>query len=103
MKESFFINLKPGVSVKHFIHRSNCPFLPDERNRVSLGSFRSAREALMDGRKYFTGTESCPFCSKDQDTNKEQHSSAELHGNHDHVTFCTLDSSWESAMFTTVN
>ena len=76
----FFINRKPGEIVKHRIHEGSCPLNHCPGNRVSIGTFPSARTALEYARYLYPGTRTCPFCFKEllPETKKTGHEWAGL-------------------------
>ena len=103
MKREFFINLRPGTVVKHRIHEKECPFNHDSENRISLGSFISAGEALAEAEKLFHGAMPCPFCSKEFYVRTAQKYSAGNRIKTVPVSFSSIMPAWESAFFSAVS
>ena len=47
------------------LHRSDCPFLPGPRNRLSMGNHRRVEHALVYARERFPVVHRCSFCCPD--------------------------------------
>jgi len=65
MATKFFICIRPGNDGSHTVHNENCPFLPEPYKRIFLGTFKSPRSAMEEGRKYCNSPVRCVFCSKE--------------------------------------
>lgn len=64
-KAKYFISIRPQTNEYHSVHKEDCPFLPEDGKRISLGSFESPSEALAEGHKYYGQSKCCLFCSKE--------------------------------------
>lgn len=74
MSSSYFVAIRPQSNEHHTIHKEGCPFMPDDRKRIFLGNFHSTFDALSAGKKHFSETDNCRFCS--QEHHHEVHSPA---------------------------
>jgi hypothetical protein len=99
MKKEYFVNLRPAAVVKHRIHEKKCPFNQNSVNMMSLGSFKSAGEALTEAEKLFHGVMPCPFCLKDFKERKVQKFSSGNRNNQVPASFSSITPTWESALF----
>jgi hypothetical protein len=61
--KKYFIATRPQTNEYHSVHKEDCPFLPEEGKRKSLGSFERPGEALSEGKKHFKQSKCCLFCS----------------------------------------
>jgi hypothetical protein len=66
MLTTYFIAIRPRSNEHHTIHRIGCPFMPDDEKRIYLGDFISSHDALSAGKRHFRKSDTCRFCSKDQ-------------------------------------
>lgn len=66
MNIEYFLSVRPGTDEFHSIHKESCPFLDYNKNKILLGNFRSAAEALCEGQKHYIKTKCCSFCSKEE-------------------------------------
>jgi hypothetical protein len=103
MKKEYFVNLRPAAVVKHRIHEKECPFNHNSGNRISLGSFISAGEALAEAEKLFHGAMPCPFCSKELIAVSDQNYSYGNRKNPVPASFSSIMPTWESALFSVVS
>ena len=68
----YFIRSRPDSRGRFVIHSENCPFGPDEDQRVNLGDFQSAEEILNSiGEKYGYQV-FCPFCLREESKMRNQ-------------------------------
>jgi hypothetical protein len=65
MEAKYFISLRSLLRGISYLHREDCPFLPDEEHRACLGSFTSAVIAAKEARIHFRNTGCCAFCAKE--------------------------------------
>jgi len=61
----YYLAVRPQTNKIHPVHKEGCPFMPDDKNRIYLGTFQSEAEAGVEGRKYITKSCSCLFCAKE--------------------------------------
>lgn len=60
----YFVNRNPQAGGEHEVHRLGCPArLPDEENRLYLGVFLSAAEAVEAASTHFRLVDGCAYCS----------------------------------------
>jgi hypothetical protein len=60
--DSYYISLKPDIKGNHLVHRLWCPFVPDRRERLSLGKFINAEEAGEMAGRFIAKPGRCIFC-----------------------------------------
>ena len=61
----YYVAVRPQTNELHTVHKEGCPFMPDDKKRIFLGSFISGDDAAQESQKYFFGINKCQFCSKD--------------------------------------
>jgi hypothetical protein len=71
MATKYYVGLKQRTNAIHPVHTEGCPFIPEKEKRIYLGEFRSAQEAILEGRHYFSMADGCPFCCKKQDVHEK--------------------------------
>lgn len=59
----YYVNKNAQSNGDHEVHESNCEYLPDQDNRIFLGSFESCFEAVKEARKHYTKVDGCFYCS----------------------------------------
>lgn len=64
--DKYFVRIKPQLNGANAVHKENCPFLDDIKLKKYLGEFVSGCDAISEAKKYFSRTESCSFCTKEQ-------------------------------------
>jgi hypothetical protein len=65
MVAKYYVAIRPQTNKHHAVHKEDCPFLPDDGKRIYLGVFNSDQDALGEGKRYFSRTKCCLFCSPD--------------------------------------
>lgn len=65
MLTTYFVAIRPQSNEHHTVHKEGCPFMPDDSKRIYLGDFSSSGDALNAGKRHFTKSDSCRFCSQD--------------------------------------
>jgi hypothetical protein len=73
MAAKYFVGVNAQTNDHHAVHKEGCPFLPEERKRIYLGEFRCGSEAIREGRRYFSRTKGCLFCSKEKNRNEKNY------------------------------
>lgn len=72
MAAKFFVVIRPQVNDNHAVHKEGCPFLPDDKKRIYLGVFASAKDAVKESHRHFNKTNGCIFCSKEHKVVEEK-------------------------------
>jgi len=62
----YYVDVKSRSNNYHLVHKEGCPFLPEKEKRIYLGVNTSAGNALDEARSYFTKSECCRFCLKEE-------------------------------------
>jgi hypothetical protein len=62
-KEEYFVNRNSQINGKHEVHKESCFFLSIEKNRISLGLFCNAQDALKKAKEIYPAAEVCSFCT----------------------------------------
>jgi hypothetical protein len=68
MTEKYFIAVRPQLNGNHSVHKDNCPFLPEYGKRKYLGQFTDPNDALNEGKKHYSSSHNCLFCTKKQES-----------------------------------
>ena len=72
MIAKYYLALRPQTDEHHAVHRDGCPFLPDYKKRIYLGTFNSGQDAVREGKRHFIKTNSCQFCSREHKVHDEK-------------------------------
>jgi hypothetical protein len=67
MDTKYYVAMRAQINENHAVHKEGCPFLPDDKKRIYLGEFGSGADALIEGHRHFSRTNSCIFCSEEHD------------------------------------
>lgn len=59
----YYVNRNAQENGDHEVHVAGCSWLPNERNRVSLGNHPTCRSAVREARRHFPQANGCAFCS----------------------------------------
>lgn len=59
----YFVNKKPQAGGEHEIHREGCTYMPEENNKMFLGSFSNCYEAVEEAKKFYISVDGCFYCS----------------------------------------
>ena len=83
MVAKYYLAIRPQTNEHHAVHKEDCPFLPNDKKRIYLGMFGSGKDALKEGQKHFSRTNSCRFCIKEPqpERNKALFSGTDIDGN----------------------
>ena len=60
--ERYYVNKHAQATGEHEVHTGSCSYLPEEDNRIYLGSFSNCKEALEDARKHYSDVDGCCYC-----------------------------------------
>jgi len=61
----YYVNKNAQLTGEHEVHTSTCPYLPDQNNRLYLGTFYSCNDAIVEAKKYYSNVDGCFYCSKE--------------------------------------
>lgn len=59
----YYLNRNAQTTGEHEVHESNCFRMPEPQNRIYLGYFSNANEAVREARKYYDNVDGCYYCS----------------------------------------
>jgi len=62
---NYYVNKNAQSTGEHEVHTSTCPYLPDDKNRLYLGSFYNCKDAVTEAKKYYSNVDGCFYCSKE--------------------------------------
>ena len=63
---NYCVNIKAQDNGDHEVHREDCQYWPDERNRLHLGGFMNCEPAVKKAKEiYPTTANGCYWCSRD--------------------------------------
>lgn len=68
----FYVDVKPRTNNYHIVHREGCPFLPEKEKRICLGANFKAQYALSEAKSYFSKSECCRFCMKEEQKERKE-------------------------------
>lgn len=58
----YYVNKNEQPTGEHEVHKLSCSHLPEERNRIYLGSFSSCSEAVREAKKHYDNVDGCKYC-----------------------------------------
>lgn len=61
----YYLNKNAQPSGEHEVHKDGCHRMPELQNRIYLGYFLNAKDAVREARKYFENVDGCYYCSED--------------------------------------
>ena len=59
----YYVDRDEQENGDHEIHTVDCYFLPSAENRLYLGNFTRAQDALLTAKKYYLTSNGCIHCS----------------------------------------
>ena len=62
---SYYVNKNIQPTGEHEVHKEGCHRMPELQNRVYLGYFSNAIDAVREARRYYTKVDGCYYCSND--------------------------------------
>lgn len=61
----YYINRNAQPTGEHEVHKEGCYRMPELQNRIYLGYFPNANDAVREARKYFNKVDGCYYCSQE--------------------------------------
>ena len=62
MTHYYYVDTQRRYHDSHIVHISGCKYLPRHDNRLFLGSFYTASDAIKQARKYYPAAFGCSDC-----------------------------------------
>lgn len=62
---NYYVNKNAQPTGEHEVHQSNCSHLPDEENKLFLGSFDNCHAAIRKAKEHYTNVDGCYYCSNE--------------------------------------
>ncbi len=62
---SYYVNKNIQPTGEHEVHKEGCHRMPELQNRVYLGYFSNAIDAVREARRYYTNVDGCYYCSNE--------------------------------------
>jgi hypothetical protein len=59
----YFLNKRSLPECGYLVHEENCPFLPEENDRLYLGNYNSGHDAISAARKIIPKANLCYYCN----------------------------------------
>lgn len=59
----YYVNRNAQPTGEHEVHKEGCYRMPELQNRIYLGYFLNANDAVIEARKYFNKVDGCYYCS----------------------------------------
>jgi hypothetical protein len=103
MVAKYYVAMRPQTNEHHSVHKEDCPFLPEDGRRIYLGIFQSPEDALEEGRKYFSRSDSCLFCSKERLPKNKKPVVSGMQVAENFISSDGLTITWESVLQCSVN
>ena len=64
----YYVNKNEQSNGDHEVHKESCEYLPEEKNRISLGEFENCKEAIRRARMFYEQVNGYVYCSKEWHT-----------------------------------
>ena len=61
----YYVNKNAQSTGEHEVHKEGSYRMPDLQNRIFLGYFLYAIDAVREARRYFNNVDGCYYCSKE--------------------------------------
>ena len=61
----YYVNRNTQPTGEHEVHKECCYRMPELQNRLYLGYFSNANDAVIEARKYFREVDGCYYCSNE--------------------------------------
>ena len=103
MYKKYYVGIRAHTKGFHSVHDEECPFLPEKEKRIYLGVFEYPEDAVVESKKYFGWSNTCPFCSKERLSQKSLHEDFVLEPAGNFISSDRLCISRENSMFCSVN
>jgi len=62
---NYYVNKNTDAQGDHEVHTGDCPWLPKEENRISLGYFFNCKGAVEKAKEYYSNVNGHKHCSED--------------------------------------
>ena len=63
--ERYYVNTNAQSTGEHEVHKDGCHKMPELQNRIYLGYFSDAKEAVSGARRYFSNVDGCYYCASE--------------------------------------
>ena len=63
--ERYYVNTNAQSTGEHEVHKDGCHKMPELQNRIYLGYFSDAKEAVSEARRYFSNVDGCYYCASE--------------------------------------
>ena len=63
--ERYYVNTNAQSTGEHEVHKDGCHRMPELQNRIYLGYFSDAKEAVSEARRYFSNVDGCYYCASE--------------------------------------
>jgi hypothetical protein len=60
---AYYVNKKAQSTGEHEVHKSDCSYLPELKNRKYLGEFYRCQDAIIEAKKNYDNVDGCFYCS----------------------------------------
>ena len=61
----YYVNTNAQSTWEHEVHKDGCHRMPEPQNRIYLGYFSDAKEAVREARRYFSNVDGCYYCASE--------------------------------------
>ena len=63
--ERYYVNTNAQSTGEHEVHKDGCHRMQELQNRIYLGYFSDAKEAVSEARRYFSNVDGCYYCASE--------------------------------------
>ncbi len=59
----YYVNKQAQSNGDHEVHKRDCSYMPNEKNRDFLGSFNNCTGAVKEAKRHYKQSNGCYYCS----------------------------------------
>ena len=61
--DKYYVNKRAQANGDHEVHKSGCSYMPNQENRLYLGTFSGCAGAVKEAKKHYAQSNGCYYCS----------------------------------------
>lgn len=62
---AYYVNKNAQSTGEHEVHKDGCHRMPELQNRMYLGYFLNAKDAVIEAKRHFNNVDGCYYCSSE--------------------------------------